>query len=346
MKKRRWGWWLGGAIVIVGLLVMRFLPLNQYIETPGTADNLRDFVTMPTRPDKRKGDFMITSVYQQQATPISWLWAHVDPHATIYNEQEVTGGENQSTYNKVQGFYMQSAINQAIATAYKAADEQYTRQYLGIYVLDVLKTSHFYHKIQVGDTVTKIDGVHYDSSVGYQKALAKRKLSDKVAITYTHNGKERTTKAGLIRLPDGRSGIGITLTDDVKVSTKIPVEVNAGQIGGPSGGLMFSLQIYQQLTNQNLRHGQKIAGTGTINADGSVGEIGGIDKKVVAAHKAGAKIFFAPYLKPSKEVLKYEEGHKTNYQWAKETAKKYAPGMKVVPVSSFDQAVKYLQTHK
>lgn len=106
---------------------------------------------------------------------------------------------------------------------------------------------------------------------------------------------------------------------------------------------MFSLQIYEQLTQTNLRHGQKIAGTGTINPDGSVGEIGGIDKKVIAAKRAGAKIFFAPYVKPTKELLKYEEQHKTNYQLAKQTAKKYAPNMKVVPVKNFNDAVKYLQ---
>ena len=95
-----------------------------------------------------------------------------------------------------------------------------------------------------------------------------------------------------------------------------------------------------------MQRGRKIAGTGTINSDGTVGEIGGIDKKVIAAHRAGATIFFAPYIKPTKEILKYEEGHLTNYQMAKKAAKKSAPGMKVVPVTSFDEAVKYLQTHK
>lgn len=131
----------------------------------------------------------------------------------------------------------------------------------------------------------------------------------------------------------------------MQVKTKIPVKVDAGQYGGPSGGLMFSLQIYQQISGDNLQKGRKIAGTGTINTDGTVGEIGGIDKKVIAAHRAGAKIFFAPYIKPTKEILKYEEGHMTNYQMAKKATKKYAPGMKVVPVTSFDEAVKYLQTH-
>lgn len=53
-----------------------------------------------------------------------------------------------------------------------------------------------------------------------------------------------------------------------------------------------------------------------------------------------------PYVKPTKEILKYEEGHKTNYQIAKETAKRYAPNMKVVPVQTFEDAVNYLKTHQ
>ena len=67
---------------------------------------------------------------------------------------------------------------------------------------------------------------------------------------------------------------------------------------------------------------------------------------MIAAHKAGATVFFAPYVKPTKVVLKYEEGHQTNYQLAKTTAQKYAPKMKVVPVKTFNDAVKYLQTHR
>src|SRR5699024_6429948 len=132
--------------------------------------------------------------------------------------------------------------------------------------------------------------------------------------------------------------------NNMKVTTKTPVKVNPGQLGGPSGGLMFTLQIYQQISGHDLQKGRKIAGTGTIDANGQVGEIGGIDKKIIAAHRAGATVFFAPYVKPTKLLLKYEDGHQTNYQLAKKTAKKYAPGMKVVPVTSFKQAVHYLET--
>lgn len=146
--------------------------------------------------------------------------------------------------------------------------------------------------------------------------------------------------------PNGRAGIGIVLTDNVAVTTTPKVSVNAGQIGGPSGGLMFTIQIYDQLTGDLLAKGRNISGTGTMSADGYVGEIGGIDKKIMAAKAAGSTVFFAPYVKPSKELLKYEEQHKTNYMLARDTAKKYAPKLKVIPVQTFDDVINYLQTGK
>ena len=58
--------------------------------------------------------------------------------------------------------------------------------------------------------------------------------------------------------------------------------------------MMFTLEIYSQITGKDLRQGREIAGTGTINEDGSIGQIGGVDKKVATASNAGAKIFLCP----------------------------------------------------
>ncbi|CAJ1227435.1 peptidase [Levilactobacillus zymae] len=336
---------VGMLVAVLAILAFFMLPLPEYIEGPGSADNLKSFVKMPGHPDKRSGKFMITSVAVAQARPVSYLYAKLNPHYSVESTANVTGGESNATYDKVQDFYMQSAINESIYTAYRAAKRPVTRQYLGIYVVSVDDQSPFKHDLQVGDTVTKVNGRHFNNMVGYQTYIQRQKVGSRATITYQHNGKTRTATAKLMSLPTKKAGIGITLTDNVKVVPKTKVTVNPGNIGGPSGGLMFSLQIYQQLTNENLRHGRKIAGTGTVDSNGDVGEIGGIDKKIIAAKRAGATIFFAPYVKPTKALLKYEEHHQTNYQLAKATAKKYAPNMKVVPVKNFQDALHYLQTH-
>ena len=83
------------------------------------------------------------------------------------------------------------------------------------------------------------------------------------------------------------------MTDHTEIDSSIPVSIEAGDIV-LSAGLMFTLQTYEQLSHKDLRKGHEIAGTGTMNSQGIVGRIGGIDKKVVTASENGAEIFFAP----------------------------------------------------
>lgn len=345
--KRKWSksilGWLIGILLLTGLL---FWPLPKYIEGPGEAAAIDSFVKIKDHPDKQKGVFMLTSVGIAQARPLTYLWAKMIPYYTIEDANDVTDGQNMDQYEQVQKFYMQSSINEAIFTAYKAAHQDVELKYNGIYVLDVQKKSGFKNKLAVGDVVTAIDGQHFKNSSGFVKYIKGKKAGTKVTISYERNGVQKKAKAPLVKINQQRAGIGIILTDNMTIHTKIPVKVNPGDVGGPSGGMMFALQIYGQLINQDLRHGQKIAGTGTIDTAGNVGEIGGIDKKIIAAKRSGAKIFLAPYIKPTKAILKAEPGHLTNYQLAKKTTKQYAPQMKVVPISTFEQAVSYLKNQK
>lgn len=91
-----------------------------------------------------------------------------------------------------------------------------------------------------------------------------------------------------------RAGLGVSLITDRNVKVKPEVDMDIENIGGPSAGLMMSMEIYNQLTKEDETKGHHIAGTGTIDDEGKVGPIGGISQKVVAADKAGADIFFAP----------------------------------------------------
>ena len=93
--------------------------------------------------------------------------------------------------------------------------------------------------------------------------------------------------------------------------------------------------MYEQLGKHNLLQGRKVGGTGTIAPDGSVGEIGGVDKKVVSCARSGCQIFFAPE--------EHYPGEKSNYEVAQKTAKEIHTKMKIVPVKSVDDAIAYLK---
>ncbi|WP_317767174.1 SepM family pheromone-processing serine protease [Pediococcus ethanolidurans] len=333
-------------VAVVLLMIFLFLPLPFYVEGPGTADQLSQYVKVAHQRDQKKGSFRMTTVSVIKGTPAMYVFAKVMPDYEIESLSDITGNQDNATYNKVQTFYMRSAINQAIYVAYRKANKSVKVHFKGIYVLEIMNNSQFKKVLQVGDTITEVNHQRIVSAEDAMKKIKAHSVGSSVTITYQHDGKTKTATRKLVRLSTGKPGIGIGLTDNNTVTTKIPVSIDPHNTEGPSAGLMFTLQVYSQLSKQNLRKGRNIAGTGTIATDGSVGEIGGIDKKIVAAKKAGATIFFAPYVKPTKLIEKYEPDHLTNYQLAKKTAKRVDPKLKVVPVQNFEDAVKYLQKTK
>ena len=100
---------------------------------------------------------------------------------------------------------------------------------------------------------------------------------------------------------------------------------------------MFSLEIYNQLVAEDITKGYRIAGTGTIESDGTVGPIGGIQHKIIAADREKADYFFAP-----KDVT-YKDGTKVeNYSAAVERANQIKTKMKIVEIGTMEDALKFL----
>ena len=102
-------------------------------------------------------------------------------------------------------------------------------------------------------------------------------------------------------------------------------ETDMGSVGVPSAGLGIALEIYRELGN-DVAHGYKIAVTGTIALDGSVGEIGGVKQKTIGARRAHVDVFLVPAGDNAKE------------------ARRYAGGMRIIPVTTFQQALRALAT--
>lgn len=339
--------WLKTILVIfLGIFIIGFvvIPLPFYVEAPGATINLKELITVNGKKDKDSGSFSLTSVGIRRATGFTAVKAKLAPFEDLISAEELTGGATSEEYNQIQQYYMESSQNAAIEQALKLAGRSYQMEFKGVYVMSVEKNSNFYGKLAVGDTVTKVDGQTFKSAEAFMKYVKSKKVGDTVTITYLRDGKENETSGKLIELPtDNKAGIGITLTDHTSIKSDTDVMINSGSIGGPSAGLMFTLEIYEQLTGKNLRQGKEIAGTGTINSDGEVGRIGGIDKKVASADKAGVEIFFAPDDPISDEIKKKHPEIKTNYEEAQAAAKELNSSMKIVPVKTVQDALDYLE---
>ncbi|MBP1041395.1 PDZ domain-containing protein [Vagococcus sp. BWB3-3] len=330
-----------GLVILLSILVVAsvIVPLPYYIEVPGSAENVRDFVSVDDKRNKNDGSFMLTTVGIRRGTLASLITAKFLPFQDVISQQDLMGDSTDEEYDKLTKLQMTSSENMAKKVALELAGEPYKFAFKGVYVMNVSDTSDFKGKLETGDIVTKVDNQTFESAKEFMDYVKSKKVGDVVTVTYERDGQEAEAKGKLMTLKvkdeEDRPGIGITLTDSTELQTDRDVVIHTEDIGGPSAGLMFTLELYDLLSGKDLRKGREIAGTGTINEDGSVGSIGGIDKKVVAADSEGATIFFAP-----NEPI---EGSQTNYEEAVEAAKKIDTKMKIVPVKTVQDALNYLE---
>lgn len=329
------------------VFILLIFPLPYVIETPGSAESVREFVTVDKKRDQFSGEFLLTSVSVQQASLLTLAYYSFDKNADVLSKQDVFGDKiDEEDYDLLQEYMMLQSQEHALEVVLKEANISFTKENKGVTIVYVPPTSEFYRKLVPGDKITKIDNKKISNFSDVEDLLKEQvKKGQVVSVEVQRGSKELQFKGEFIDLDDKKVGLGIGLTDTIKIETKPDIKFNIEDIGGPSGGLMFSLELLGMLTNQDLTNGEKIAGTGTIELNGEVGQIGGISKKIVAADRAGATVFLAPDLS-EKELKKYDDSFETNYQEALKSAKRNNLDIEIVPVKNFKEAVAYLEKTK
>ena len=322
------------------------IPLPYYIESPGGAADIRHVLTVNGQEDQEAGSYNFVYVQVHQATAIQLLAASFDKHSDIYTEEEMTGGSSNEDYFRISQFYMQTSQNLAKYQGLSLAGKEVSMDFFGVYVLSLAKDSTFKGILNIADTVTSINGKSFESSAELIDYVSGLELGSDVTVGYESLGEKLSAEGQIIKLDNGKNGIGIGLVDHTEVKTDVPIEFQTENIGGPSAGLMFTLSIYTQIADPTLRDGRDIAGTGTIEKDGSVGDIGGVDKKVISAAQAGATIFFAPNNPVDEAILKEDPTALSNYDEAVKTAKEEGLDIEVVPVKNVKEAIAYLEKTK
>lgn len=338
MKKKKISKILGFIFVFLLVLAFFFFPLNKYIEKPGGIVDLSTLVKVDQKKDTEKGSFSLTYVTFQQASCYQLLRAHFEPYWDELSYEDVLGGSsNQESYDFLQDYYFQNAQQMAVYNAFKAAHQEVDIAFKGLYVLDFAENTKAKKLLKVGDIITAVDNLKLENSLTLYNILKTKKPGDELTLSVTRKKENYTIQVPLIKDKQNQMKIGIIIGSAIDMKTSKKVKFDAEGFGGPSAGLMFTLEIYEQLTKENIRHGQKIAGTGTMDELGNVGQIGGIDKKIVSANEAGVEIFFVP-----KDLSKEDDNEKI----AKSVAKKIQSKMKIVPVATFEEALSYLKNQK
>ncbi|MFC5530355.1 SepM family pheromone-processing serine protease [Cohnella yongneupensis] len=324
-------------LLLVALYLFAYLkPWPYVISGPGSAEPIHSRVETGHKLDE-KGQFLFTTVSSRSKPNLfSLLYAKLSPRLDIQSEQTATGGRtNMDAYRNLLAWMRDSSENNAMLAAYRTMNKTIKVEEQGVIVVSFLPGSKARESgLQEGDIITRIDDKETLNFESFYNYISGKKPGDKVKVS-GKRGDDKTFEATipLMKLDDGRTGIGFQRDLVLKVTPPDPVKFDFNDIGGPSAGLMMTLEIIAQLTDEDLTKGYKIAGTGTIAADGSVGQIGGINYKLMAADSEHADYFLVP-----------NSGDFSNWKLAEETVAKLKLSPKLVKVATLADAVKFLKS--
>jgi PDZ domain-containing protein len=310
-----------GSLVHLPYAVMSPGPTQDTlgVSSDGKKTPIISVTGLPTYPTDGALRFTTVRVEGGPGYPVdAWdvLRAWIDPTRDVYPVDDVfdpqVSEEQVAEENAVQ---MAGSQEEATAVALRAIGKVVPTH---IVIAQLTDQSRAKDLLQPKDRILRVGGTEITSADDVRTALQQRRPGESIELTVSRGGKDVTVTVPTIEGQGGRTALGVILS--LAHDFPATVKIDAGSIGGPSAGLMFSLGIYDKLTPGALAGNHQIAGTGTIDDAGNVGPIGGIRQKLAGARADGATWFLAPAGNCDEVVAHVPDG------------------LQVVKVSTFDQA--------
>lgn len=314
-------------LFLIVFVVICTWPVNYYIVIGGGISDISDRVVVENG-DSSNGSFNLSYVSELKGTTLSYLLSYVMPHwkRVSMDDYKYTTDEDYQDIEFRSELDLLSSNSNAIYYAYQLADKPCEVVKTDVYV--IVKFPEYDNPLEVGDKLLKVNGVLCANLVEFQEAIQKVE-GNSVHVTVLRDGKEMELTSKLYE-EENRKVLGVGLqsvtTYDVDPEVEFQFEKNES---GPSAGLITTLSIYDQLTKGDLTKGKLIAGTGTIEADGSIGQIGEVEYKLLGAVDGGAQVFLVP------------AGE--NYQDCKKMKKEENLDIKLISVKNIDDAIKKIK---
>lgn len=341
-RTKRFQW----IIIVIAILVYIsfYIPVPYFITMPGSAIELTPLVDIQNS-YKQEGKLMLTTVSLMPARFPTYIYSQFNSYMeTIPKEYLINENEDSEDYANRQIKVMKESQDNATIAAFHYLGLPIDINNKGVLVMGLIAGAPSEHLLKIGDLITNIDDHPINSVNDLLNYLKNKKEGEVVQVNFMRSKKMLTENIPLVALTEStlngsteKVGIGFYPYQEREVSTSKKVDFHTENIGGPSAGLMFTLQIINKLTPEDLTHGYKIAGTGTIDENGNVGQIGGARLKVKAAYKAGATIFFVP-----KDVHQED----INQKEAIQSNEDLDNPLTIVPVLNVSDAVNYLKRLK
>jgi Lon-like protease len=272
------------------------------------------------------GELMMLTVSVQGVNAYELVAAAIDPTVDLLRQERLRAPDETDEEYRERGLQqMDQSKENAIAVALERVGGNLAIGSDGVEVVDLVENAPAAAVLEIGDIITTVEGVEVAVAQDIGQQLADNVPGDSVRIGVKRGDQLLEVDIELTASADdpNRALVGILAQT---VNPRYPVDINSANVGGPSAGMMYTLGIIDLLTPGDITNGHVIAGTGTIAPDGTVGGIGGIRQKVVAAEAAGADIVLVPA---------------SNYE---DALTALTDDIEIVAVANVDEALSFLES--
>jgi PDZ domain-containing protein len=337
-----------GALLAIVVVAGFLIHLPYVIISPGSATPLDSRVVRvdgaPTYPDK-SGNVLFLTVQVSTQEPNVWrvVTAWLDSDRDVEKRSDVQGCLTDTENQQFNADLMDQSQNDAKYVALTRLGYSVKANPVQVRVVQVCRGAPAFRLLQTGDQVLAVDGMPVSDVSQIGARVRAHRPGDRIQVTYDRNGVKRTATitAGTVsrdgrtcigaadgggdaKGPGGTTCLGISNQEFVTYQFPINVKINTSLVGGPSAGLAFTLAIIDDLTPGSLTGGKRVAVTGTIAPDGSVGAVGGVEQKAITARTNGVQLMIVPKAELA-------------------AARRGAGGVRVVGVDNLNQALAALR---
>ncbi len=304
VTRQTWTAFVAAVAFIVGAILMVVIPVPFVSWSRGTVQNtlgavksqpvikISGITTYPT-----SGILDLTTVSEtrpdSRLTLPEALLSYWLPHRDVLPRDAIySPGQSADQVKTEQTENMETSQSDAVVAALRAAGQPVVTR---LAVSSVTVGGPAYRRLLPGDLILSVNGIRVTSADQVCDQIRAHPAGSKVTFGLL---RDKKTDSVTVTSQTAASGpvspvVGITVGTGYQYAPDISFDLGE-DIGGPSAGLVFSLAIYDKITEGALLDGRHVAGTGTIDATGSVGPIGGIQEKIAGAEDDGAAVFLVP----------------------------------------------------
>jgi Lon-like protease len=314
------------ALVTVGILWLS--PSEDYILLPDRAHPVAPLVRVQGGHDPRgPGEILFVDVFERRASELESLFPWLHEGSTLVPAKLlVPPGVSDKVAHQADLRAMQISQRIAAAVALRRLGYHVVAKPDGVIVDAIEQQSNALGVLHPSDVITAVNGVATPTIASLRAQTDDVKPGELVTLNVRRGDRPTTVRIKTIADPlrKGRAIVGFSPDQAADVELPLNVEIDAGNVGGPSAGLAFTLEVMAEL-GHDVTHGYKVAATGQIDLNGAVTAIGGVKQKTYGVRDAKADVFLVPV----------DGGNAA-------TAKRYAGKLRVIPVTSFRQALRAL----